>query len=188
MVDSDNFRAKQESKELCDLGCTVEEKYGPYTSWKLGLRQNWDKATSKEACQSTSKLLRINKEITEEVEAKVNNRYDDVVQYRTEVGSKFNGISAMYCDNRSKRIEVVRKSQQPEGKHTALTYEQEQKIAAYHEQQKTNKNAKHVKLQIKEKLKVLNLASKNMMDSGSSGPFVTNSKRLHNANSVKQLP
>jgi len=39
-IDSDNFRAKQESRELCDLGCSIAEKYGPYNGWKLGLRQN----------------------------------------------------------------------------------------------------------------------------------------------------
>jgi len=35
LADSDNFRSKLEARELCDLGCTVEEKYGPYTGWRL---------------------------------------------------------------------------------------------------------------------------------------------------------
>ena len=41
--DSDNFRAKVEAKELCDLGCTIEEKYGPSRGWKLSLRMSESK-------------------------------------------------------------------------------------------------------------------------------------------------
>lgn len=40
LADSDNFRSKQEARQLCDLGCSLEEKYGAYTGWKLGLRQD----------------------------------------------------------------------------------------------------------------------------------------------------
>ena len=29
LQDSANYRAKVESRMLCDLGCTIEEKYGP---------------------------------------------------------------------------------------------------------------------------------------------------------------
>lgn len=57
MHDSDNFRAKQEAKELCDLGCTVEEKYGPYTSWKLSLRQNWDDKTKSKKKQQITTII-----------------------------------------------------------------------------------------------------------------------------------
>ena len=39
-ADSENYRAKVESKELCDLGCTIEEKYGPSRGWKLSLRMS----------------------------------------------------------------------------------------------------------------------------------------------------
>lgn len=41
--DSDNYRAKVEAKELCDLGCTIEEKYGPSRGWKLSLRMSKSK-------------------------------------------------------------------------------------------------------------------------------------------------
>jgi hypothetical protein len=37
-ADSDNYRSKVESRHLLDLGCTVEEKYGEYSAWKLQLR------------------------------------------------------------------------------------------------------------------------------------------------------
>lgn len=55
--DSDGFRAKQEAKELCDLGCSIDEKYGPYQSWKLSLRQSWD-------LKEKSKPKKIQKPIT----------------------------------------------------------------------------------------------------------------------------
>ena len=42
LADSNNFRSKVEGRELCDLGCTVEEKYGPHTGWKLQLRSYFD--------------------------------------------------------------------------------------------------------------------------------------------------
>lgn len=42
MADCDNFRSKVEGRELCDLGCTIEEKYGPHTGWKLQLRNYFD--------------------------------------------------------------------------------------------------------------------------------------------------
>jgi hypothetical protein len=38
LLDSDNFRSKKESKELCDQGCTIDEKFGPYRGWRLALR------------------------------------------------------------------------------------------------------------------------------------------------------
>ena len=40
--DSDQYRTKVEAKELCDLGNSVQEKYGPDKSWKYSLRQDWD--------------------------------------------------------------------------------------------------------------------------------------------------
>ena len=40
-ADSENFRSKQEGKQLCDLGLSLLEKYGPETGWKLGLRSDW---------------------------------------------------------------------------------------------------------------------------------------------------
>jgi hypothetical protein len=35
LADSDNYRTKVESKQLLDLGSTVEEKYGENTAWRL---------------------------------------------------------------------------------------------------------------------------------------------------------
>ena len=40
-VDSDNFRIKQESKHLCDLGLSMSEKYGPDTAWVSDLRSTY---------------------------------------------------------------------------------------------------------------------------------------------------
>ena len=39
---SDDFRAKVESSQLCDLGSSIFEKYGSESAWKLCLRTNYE--------------------------------------------------------------------------------------------------------------------------------------------------
>jgi len=39
-ADSDNYRTKVESRQLLDLGQTVQEKYGQQSGWIVGLRQS----------------------------------------------------------------------------------------------------------------------------------------------------
>ena len=40
--DSDNFRSKVESRQLCELGSSIFEKFGPDIGWKVCLRTNYD--------------------------------------------------------------------------------------------------------------------------------------------------
>ena len=41
LASSDQYRTKVEGRQLCDLGTTIPEKYGPETSWKMSLRNNY---------------------------------------------------------------------------------------------------------------------------------------------------
>jgi len=116
MVDSDNFRAKQEAKELCDLGCTVNEKYGPYSGWKLSLRHDFDKI------KSTGTLPR-NAIIDEDS----NPIIDNIIEHKTEY--RF-GITGTSKDNRTKQIEIIRKSTDSQYK-SALSAEQQAKLKMF---------------------------------------------------------
>jgi hypothetical protein len=46
------YRCRVESRQLCDLGTDMIEKYGPDTSWKMGLRSNLRSAKSRDVRQS----------------------------------------------------------------------------------------------------------------------------------------
>ena len=74
------------------MGASIQEKYGPYTGWKLGLRQDWDRAYKKLAKQIS--LPTLTPVIDEENDAKIEN----VVEYRCDAG---NGISSIYKDDRA---------------------------------------------------------------------------------------
>ena len=45
LADSEQYRAKAESKKLLDLAQTVDEKYGQARGWELSLRKNFNLKT-----------------------------------------------------------------------------------------------------------------------------------------------
>ena len=92
--DSESYRARQEGAKLCDLGCTLMEKYGPYRGWKLGLRNEFEDKAIKH-----KKLPNCDKSGMKE---------GNVVEDRVDVGR--GGISAMMTDDRNARIDLVRKT------------------------------------------------------------------------------
>lgn len=96
MLDSDNFRQKVEQRELCDLGTSIQEKYGPYSGWKLQLR---DYTTDLETqVKKGEQISEENDKVTEKI-----------VEYKCEVGGRFAGINSVFKDKRTKKIDVVRK-------------------------------------------------------------------------------
>ena len=100
LADSDNFRSKLEARELCDLGCTVEEKYGPYTGWRLQLRNHFDEYAKIQAAKETAP----------ESEEAQQRKPENVIEYAVEAGGRFSGLWSDVKDNRSKRIEIIRKT------------------------------------------------------------------------------
>ena len=97
-ADSERYRAKVESQQLCDLGCSIPEKYGPTRGWKLSLRNYVDDDPTKVTTTRSSSVAQI--------QPKSENL--NLVEYRSDIGKT--GISAIVKDNRSARIEIVRRT------------------------------------------------------------------------------
>ena len=80
--DSHNYRSREESRQLCDLGCSVEEKYGPYSSWKFSLRQSTNSTDDRKLKNNKNTI------VTEETHR---GSRDNIVEYKTAIG-QFSGI------------------------------------------------------------------------------------------------
>lgn len=93
---SDKFRSKRESQTLCDLGNTVEEKYGD-RGWKLALRKDIEFSVHKNA------------ETIPEVEKEGAIPDDDkIVIEKVNMGNT--GVDATTRDDRRKRIDIIRRT------------------------------------------------------------------------------
>ena len=90
------FRAKRESLQLCDLGQTVQEKYGAIRGWKLGLRNLYEDSTN--TARRPESVPNTGAEDKAE-----GNLVEDRLLIRGEV-------SAIARDNRNARVDIIRRT------------------------------------------------------------------------------
>lgn len=154
----DEYRAVREARELRDLADTLQEKYGPYKGWRLGLRQNTsthlteqfdiEKFSSRQAQQrshDSAKQPATNKKpprfdsqntsnLDEEQDVVIIDEHTDnipqsVIEYKELTGS--GRISSVFQDNRSRKIEIIRKPARGILEEECLSSEALHQIKAY---------------------------------------------------------
>lgn len=120
---SDKYRHAVESKDLCDLGNSLLEAYGPTRAWVATLRNHLADNDKEEPCLHSHGESNPVQESAQEYEhsgpaqaihgtTSVLPPYcQNIIEFNCNSGSYNSGISSTFFDNRSSRISIIRKSE-----------------------------------------------------------------------------